>query len=154
MLAVRWGVLSLLTLLASLTSEQPRQKHGQVGEGSLVTGLTPAKPSWHQTTLYLFCSLNACTLLSRFSHVGLFASPRTMPVRLLCPWDFSGSNAGVGCRFLLQEIFPTEESNFHLSPLLHWQVDSLPFMPPKKPSILIPELRPISGHTWERVLAL
>ena len=43
MLAVRRGVLSLLTLLASLTSEQPRQKHGQVGEGSLVTGLTPAQ---------------------------------------------------------------------------------------------------------------
>ena len=35
--------MSLLTLVASLTSEQPRQKHGQAGEGSLVTGLTPAQ---------------------------------------------------------------------------------------------------------------
>ena len=26
------------------------------------------------------------------------------PIRLLCPWDFSGKNIGVGCHFLLQEI--------------------------------------------------
>ena len=24
------------------------------------------------------------------------------PTRLLCPWDFSGKNTGVGCYFLLQ----------------------------------------------------
>ena len=28
-------------------------------------------------------------------------------LRLLCPWDFPGNNTGVGCHFLLQEIFPT-----------------------------------------------
>ena len=28
--------------------------------------------------------------------------------RLLCPWDFSGKNTGVGCHFLLQGIFPTK----------------------------------------------
>ena len=28
------------------------------------------------------------------------------PDRLLCPWDFSGKNTGVGCHLLLQEIFP------------------------------------------------
>ena len=42
---------------------------------------------------------------------------------LLCPWDSPGKNTGVGCRFLLQGIFPTQGSNL---PLLHWQVDSLP----------------------------
>ena len=31
--------------------------------------------------------------------------------RLLCPWDFPGKNSGVGCHFLLQEIFPTQGSN-------------------------------------------
>ena len=35
----------------------------------------------------------------------------------------SGKSTGVGCRFLLQGIFPTQGSNLHL---LHWQVDSLP----------------------------
>jgi len=33
------------------------------------------------------------------------------PARLLCPWDSSGKNTGVGCHFLLQGIFPTQGSN-------------------------------------------
>ena len=31
--------------------------------------------------------------------------------RLLCPWDSPGKNIGVGCHFLLQGIFPTQELN-------------------------------------------
>ena len=30
------------------------------------------------------------------------------PARLLCPWDSPCKNTGVGCHFLLQEIFPTQ----------------------------------------------
>ena len=47
-------------------------------------------------------------------------------IRLLCPWDSPGENTGVGCHFLLQGIFPTEELNLSLLHLLHWQKDSLP----------------------------
>ena len=36
------------------------------------------------------------------------------PTRLLCPWDSSGKNTGVGCHALLQGIFPTQGSNSHL----------------------------------------
>ena len=36
---------------------------------------------------------------------------------------FFTKNTGVGCRFFLQGIFPTQGSNLHL---LHWQADSLP----------------------------
>ena len=46
--------------------------------------------------------------------------------RLLCPWDFPGKNTGVGCHFLLPEIFPTQRSNLHLFHLLHRQANSLP----------------------------
>ena len=46
-----------------------------------------------------------CELLS---HVRLFGSPWIQPARLLCPWDFPGKNAGVGCHSLLQGIFPTQ----------------------------------------------
>ena len=46
------------------------------------------------------------------------------PARLLCPWDFLGKNAGVGCHFLLQGIFLTQGSNPLLLHLLHWQADS------------------------------
>ena len=31
------------------------------------------------------------------------------PTRLRCPWDFPGKNTGVGCHFLLQGIFPTQD---------------------------------------------
>ena len=31
------------------------------------------------------------------------------PARFLCSWDFLGKNAGGGCHFLLQGIFPTQE---------------------------------------------
>ena len=31
--------------------------------------------------------------------------------RFLCPWDFPGNDTGMGCHFLLQGIFPTQESN-------------------------------------------
>ena len=37
---------------------------------------------------------------------------------LLCPWDFAGKNSGVGCCFLLQGIFLTQESNLHFLSLL------------------------------------
>ena len=43
-------------------------------------------------------------------------------MRLLCPWDFPGDNAGVGCHFLLQGIFPTQGLNLGL---LHCQAGSL-----------------------------
>ena len=48
------------------------------------------------------------------------------PSRLFCPWNFPSKNSGVGCHFLLQGIFPTQELNPHLLCFLHWLVDSFP----------------------------
>ena len=48
------------------------------------------------------------------------------PASLLCPWDSSGKNTGVGCHALLKQIFPTQGSNLRPLCLLHWQVGSLP----------------------------
>ena len=42
-------------------------------------------------------------------------------------------NTGVGCHFLLQGIFPIQGWNQSLLHLLHWQVDSFPLAPPRKP---------------------
>ena len=36
---------------------------------------------------------------------------RLQPTRFLHPWDFPGKNTGVGCHFLLQEIFLTQGLN-------------------------------------------
>ena len=49
--------------------------------------------------------------------------------------DSPGKNTGVGCHALLQGIFLTQESNPCLFHLLHWQVGSLPLVPPGKPYI-------------------
>ena len=54
----------------------------------------------------------------------LFMTPWTT-ARFLCPWDFPGKNTGVGWDFLLQRIFPNQESNLCLLCLLHWQAVSL-----------------------------
>ena len=45
------------------------------------------------------------------SCVQLLLSHGLEPTRLLCPLDSPGKNTGVGCHFLLQGIFLTEESN-------------------------------------------
>ena len=39
--------------------------------------------------------------------------PMAVARRLLCPWDSSGKNTGVGCPALLQGIVPTPGSNPH-----------------------------------------
>ena len=36
------------------------------------------------------------------------------PTRLLCPWNFSGKNTGVGSHSLLQRIFPTQGQDLGL----------------------------------------
>ena len=56
------------------------------------------------------------------------------PTRLLCPGDSPGKNTSVGSFTLFQGIFPTQRSNLSFSCLLHWQVGSLPLLPPGKPS--------------------
>ena len=49
-----------------------------------------------------------------------------MDRRLPYPCDSPCMNTGVGCHFLLQEIFPTQGSNLHLLHLMRWQTGSSP----------------------------
>ena len=63
------------------------------------------------------CMTCAC-ILSHFSCVWLFATSWTVACQAPL-WDSPGKNTGVGCYFLLQGIFPTQESNLSLmSPAL------------------------------------
>ena len=62
------------------------------------------------------------TTVKLLSHVRLFATPWTVAYQAPCPWDFPGKNTGVGCHFLLQEIFPTQGLNpglLHFKQMLH-----------------------------------
>ena len=61
-------------------------------------------------------------------------------------WDSPGKNTGVGCRTLLQRIFPNKGSNLVSYIYLHWQAGSLPLAPPRKPSAS-PSY--ISHQLWE-----
>ena len=67
--------------------------------------------------LYFWSYLVSESCLTLLQPHGLY------PASLLCPWNFSGQNTGVGCHFLLQRIFSTQGSN---PGLLHWQADPLP----------------------------
>ena len=79
--------------------------------------------SWHS---YFLIVEIGCQSLSR---VQLFATPWTIPARLLCSWNSPGKNTGVGCHSCLQGIFPTRDWTW--SPTL--QADSLPSELPGKP---------------------
>ena len=71
-----------------------------------------------------FYEYTAC-MLSHFSHVQFFETQWTVAHLVPLSVGFPGKNTGVGCRALLQGIFPTQGSNPSLLCLLHWQVDSL-----------------------------
>ena len=58
-----------------------------------------------------------CVCVCTQSCPTLFDPMDCSPPDSSSPWDLPGKNAGVGCHFLLQGIFPTQGSNLHL---LHW----------------------------------
>ena len=51
------------------------------------------------------CSVN------HSSRVWLFATPWTIALSLLCPWNSPGRTTGMDCHFILQRIFLTLGSN-------------------------------------------
>ena len=65
------------------------------------------------------------------SPVPLFKPPGTVACQApLVHGESPGKNTGVGCRALLQGIFPTYGSNLCLLLLLRWQACSFPLAPP------------------------
>ena len=88
------------------------QKHSHTHSESCLTGSVSAK---------------------LFSHVQLLAIPGTVACQAPLSMGFSSKSTGVGCQFLLRQIFLTQGSNPSLLSLLHWQADSLPTTPSRKP---------------------
>ena len=68
------------------------------------------------------------------SCVWLFATPWTVAHQAPLHMDFSRQDYWRWRHFLLQGIFPTQRSNWHLLSLLNWQADSLTLVPPGKPN--------------------
>ena len=87
-------------------------------------------------------------ILSKTLHACMHAKSLQSCPALCDPMDCSppgssvhgilqAKNTGVDCHALLQGIFPTEGSNLRLFHILHWQVGSLPLVPPGKPTQII-----------------
>ena len=70
------------------------------------------------------------------------------PSRFLCPWNFPGKNTVVGCHFLLQGIYPSQESNPCLQSLLDEQADSLP-LSLRSPKIKYLSINLIKSTWWK-----
>ena len=88
--------------------------------GSFSSDVSEVRPSCGLLLISL-CLLSH-TVVSSWTHSGvqLSGGPWTVaPARLLCPWNFLGKNTGVGCRFLLWGIFPTQGLNSRLLHLQH-----------------------------------
>ena len=66
------------------------------------------------------------------SHVQLFSTPWTVASQALLSMGFSRQEYWHELPSLLQGIFPTQGSNLCLLSLLHWQMGSLPLVPPGK----------------------
>ena len=94
---------------------------GSVRSGSWGPWLQNSRPQ----TLCLYCFSvikfyfwKRVCVLSPFSCIRLFAALWTVAQQVLYSWDSLGTNTGVGCHALLQEILPTQESISLLSPAL------------------------------------
>ena len=103
---------------------------------------------WTQHLRVQVIALSLAVWVQTPTCVRLFVTPWTTSARPFCPWDSPGKNTGVGCHFLLQEIFPTQGSNPHLLCLLHRQVCFLLQAPPGSPaSYMTAEVsQPLSDH--------
>ena len=91
----------------------------------------PPDPNTNVQTIKDVAQRGACRSVAK-ACPALLPPPRLQPARLLCPWDFSGKNTGVGCYFLLQGIFLTQGLN---PCLLHWQEAFLPLSHQGSPSL-------------------
>ena len=80
----------------------------------------------HLSLIHVFSSLDSslicvcvcmCIFMCVLSHVKLFVTPMDYSLPGSSPRNFPGKNAGAGCHFLFQRIFPSWRLNLHL---LHW----------------------------------
>ena len=77
----------------------------------VVLGTSKQEPGIFLNILQLTGQFPTSRKVKSLSHVRLFATTGLQPTRLLHPRNFPSKSTGVGCHFLLQKIFPTQELN-------------------------------------------
>ena len=103
------------------------RRHGDTGK-KFMQGFTVVSVPVY----YIVYRCTGVCVISRFSHVQLFATLWTTAHQAPLSTGLSGKNTGVGCHALLVlEIFPTQGLNPRLLQL-RWQAGSLLLLPPGK----------------------
>ena len=82
---------------------------------------------------YLNTLFSLCVCVQLFSHVQLFATPWTVACQASLSMEFYRQETAVGCHFLLQSIFPTQESKLYLVSCIAGRFFAT--VPPAKPLI-------------------
>ena len=76
--------------------------------------------------LFLMCILPVISLFIEvcvYAHLCDSLHPQGLYSPPGCPWDFPGKNTGVGCHFLVLEIFPNQGLSLHLLHLcIGWRI--------------------------------
>ena len=79
-----------------------------------------------------------------------------MDCSLLCPWNSLGRSTRVGCHFLLQETFQTQEQNLYLLHCKqipnHWATWEAPVY--SSLPLIVPNTQIVSKNRWKRPIAL
>ena len=89
-------------------------------------------------------SIHPVSMLSRFSHVRLYATLWTLAHQVPLSMEFSRQEYWSGLPCPPPGDLLTQRLN--VSCLLHWQVGSLPLAPPWKPLFILPD-----GVSWRRL---
>ena len=79
-----------------------------------------------------------CVRAASLNHIQLSETPWTIAHQAPLSRDSPGRNPGLGGHVRLQGVFLAQGSNRHPPRLLHWQVGSLPLVPPGKPRGKVP----------------
>ena len=96
--------------------------------------------------------VGSCIYWSVWGGGSVFVTPWTVAcTKLLHPWDFLGKSTGVGCRFLLQGIFPTQGSNPGLPHCRHLQTVRKTGLPISSSKSHIPNLKVLKSFNWDSI---
>ena len=118
------GTRSIFLLRVSLKTSPWRHDNMKLSDLLFYTAFVTVTNKYH---------FQCCVCAQLLSFVLLFLTLRTVPCRLLCPWDFP-DNTGAGCHLLLQGVFLwlLQGSNLWLlncrQILYHWAFGETPII--------------------------